>query len=77
MVGIDASVSIHARDVKSRHDAGVRETEIHVYPFKLARKAVAGFVVGARRWPSSGSSTSAGSRDYCSPRAYPITSPEF
>jgi hypothetical protein len=38
MGGIQASVSIHAGDVKSRHGAGVRETETHIYPFKLAGK---------------------------------------
>jgi hypothetical protein len=38
MCGIQASVSIHARDVKSWHGTGVRETETLVYPIKLARK---------------------------------------
>ena len=38
MGGIDASVPIHARDVESRHGAGVHETETRVYPFKLAGK---------------------------------------
>src|ERR1700722_8474155 len=38
MVGIYAGVSVHARDVKSRHGARVCETEAHVHPIKLARK---------------------------------------
>jgi hypothetical protein len=38
MGGIHASLSIHTRDVKSRYSAGVRETETHIYTFKLARK---------------------------------------
>jgi hypothetical protein len=37
-IGIQTSVSIHARDVKSRHGACVHETETHIYPFKLAGK---------------------------------------
>jgi hypothetical protein len=42
MGGIQASVSIYTRDVKSRHGADVRETETHVYSFKLARKYYGG-----------------------------------
>jgi hypothetical protein len=38
------------------------------------KKTVADFAVSARRWPTSGSSTSIGSRDCCSANEYPITS---
>jgi hypothetical protein len=38
MGGIHDRVSIHARDVKSGYNAGVRESETHVYPFRMARK---------------------------------------
>jgi hypothetical protein len=38
MGGIDASVFVDARNIKSRYSASVRETEAHVYPLKLARK---------------------------------------
>jgi len=38
MDGIHDSVSIHARDVKSGYNAGVQESETHVYPFSMARK---------------------------------------
>ena len=41
---------------------------------RLKMKTAAGSVASARRWLSSGSSTSTGSRDCCSPRGYPVTS---
>ena len=38
MGGINASVFVHARNVKLRYSARVREMETHVNPFKLACK---------------------------------------